>query len=119
MEADIDLSAIEDLVRSVLDETERITLEEMETATEDIYSEAVLDWPVKTGRSKKALKWGTRFSGDFVETFIENPIDYVYYIKGDVQGGRSTWVTLVRRPVKKAEKTIAREVEKRLSDLEK
>lgn len=55
------------------------------------------EWPVRTGRSRNALRWGVRGSDETFEAFVENDEEYA----DDIRGG-DTWQDLVVRRLRAA-----------------
>lgn len=106
--------AMHALVEKTLKEIAPTVVDAMENSLDRIYKEALTEWPVKTGRSKRALDWEIRVSENAIQGTMFNPVDYVIYIKGDNQGGKSTWITLIRRPMNKDAKRIAEETAEEL-----
>lgn len=94
-------------VRRVLDNVAPETTRELQRAADEIADSARAQWPVKTGKSKAGLVTGLRVTASAVESFIGNDVGYVYYIKGKGQGGKSTWVTLVRTPGRRLGRKLA------------
>jgi hypothetical protein len=116
MTGTIDMSEIEAMVRSVLSEADGAALDVMEGHAARILDEARKDWPVKSGRSRDGLATVTLFGADVVQVSIVNPVPYVIYIRGNNQGGRHTWNTLIRNPTRKAERGIAEDIERQLAE---
>lgn len=83
----------------------------IEEETGKVFASALHDWPIKTGKSKRALDQGIRVpNATTVEGFIRNDVPYAFYIKGMKQRGKSTWVELVRKPMQAAAKVVADEL---------
>lgn len=96
------------VVRRVLQNAAPRTLEAMERKAKQIHDRAQAEWPVRTGYSKSKLDYGTRLIGaGQVEAFVTNDADYAVYIKGREQGGKSTWVELLRKPGREAADELA------------
>lgn len=97
-------------MESILRETHGSVVHALEESADQVYQDALASWPVKTGKSKAALEQSLRVSSDRVEAHISNPVEYVYYIRGKAQGGKSTWTKLVRTPMRKAGKRLVKEL---------
>lgn len=78
----------------------------LEDERDAVLNEARAQWPVKTGRSKAGLRASKYLSTKELYIGIEDNVPYVYYIKGNEQGGRSTWKELVEKPLRKRIKPL-------------
>lgn len=107
---------LHDAIERAINEGFKATADGLEAEAKHIFDHAHANWPVKTGRSKKALRYGLQFlpprtlkSTVYVDPESE-AASYVYYIKGLKHGGKSTWVTLVRKPANDRKKELAKEL---------
>lgn len=99
----VSVKATDDLDRlaaRVAREAPRALRASLEAEVDRVGRAAHASWPVRTGRSKAALRWGVR-GGETIEAFVENGEDYADDIepKG---GGRPVWDRLVVEPLRAA-----------------
>jgi hypothetical protein len=93
----------ERLVRAALEQTAPAVSREIERRIAAVLAEARSEWPVRTGASRDALVGGLRLpDSETLEGFVYDDVDYAYFIKGKRQGGKSTYVELVRKPMRAA-----------------
>lgn len=91
-------------VRRALERLAPGTLRRIEREANEIADEAYNRWPVDSGRSREALRVVTILNRRSIDVTIQDPVDYVKFIKfrrklsGD--GGKPVWQTLVARPAK-------------------
>lgn len=110
MQVEVD-DGTERLVRAALEQTAPTVVREIERRVDQVIADARSAWPVRTGRSRAALVSGLRLpDADTVEGFVRNDVDYAFYIKGRQQGGKSTYVELVRKPMRRAADDIVAEL---------
>ena len=90
---------------------------ELDRVSAEILSAARAQWPVRSGNSRDAWRVDLRVQPGVyaVEAFLNNPNDYVRYIrstkvgrKNDATRIRSPLVTLVRVPAREREKELKR-----------
>ncbi len=91
-------------------------VDRLESEAKTIWTTAQSEWPVKTGRSKAAMRYGVQFNYPNVvrsSVYIDPTSEaskYVYYIKGRQDKGRTTWIVRVREPAEKRAKDFAKDL---------
>ena len=107
----------ERIVRAALEQTAPVVVREVEERVDAVLAEARSQWPVRTGQSRGGLVSGLRLpDAETVEGFVFNDVDYAYYIKGRAQGGKSTYVELVRKPMKAAAERLVQDLGEAIVD---
>ena len=83
----------------------------MEANLEDIYNQALSEWPEKTGRSRSGLKKVWMIDENSIAMKIENAVPYAVYVRPKAWFGTTTaWQRLIRAPMRAAAKEVARRV---------
>lgn len=78
---------------------------DLERAVDRVGRAARASWPVRTGRSRRGLRWGVRGDGDVIEAFVENSEEYADdIVRG---GGPPVWQLLVEEPLAAAGERFA------------
>jgi hypothetical protein len=104
------------MVRAAINKAQPGALREVERATEELYAQAVAQWPVKTGTSRAGLRREVLVSQglDRIRGRVFNDVDYAKYIRPRALYGADTaFVAYLRRPAKE----IAERLTLRLLDL--
>lgn len=74
-----------------------------------VYDDAVRGWPVKTGRSKRELRWVEQLvGGDQVRVSIRCDAPYAFYIRRP-GGGKQVFRQLIVEPAERAKDRIVAE----------
>ncbi len=113
-EASIDDPTAEAIERTI-EEQYKETADRLEAEAKAIYDDAQSKWPVKTGRSKAAMRYGLEFQppstlrGRIYVDPSSEAAEYVWYI-GTHGGARGTWMTLVRDPAAKRAKELTEDL---------
>lgn len=119
--ADVTMAAIE-LLRAIAPPI----AEALQEVVVPIAQRAMDGWPVRSGRSRDLLVLNVQASGTKFSAQIDNDASYVFFI---MQGARNTadkkrmkrgqyaWVTLVRKPMRKAPEKLARLIEDKFREL--
>lgn len=94
------------MIRRGLEETRPGVMAHLEEAAGDVGSGARLRWPEKTGRSKKAMRWGVRLrDATTIESYVENDAKndgYAYpHMVRTKRTGKNAWNLMVRDPMKR------------------
>lgn len=78
-------------------------LTRVELAIAEVYDEARQQWPVRTGRSRDGLQRHVTIAPDGARIVgsITNDVDYSRFIKARKLGGRSAFVELLRKPLRR------------------
>jgi len=105
----IDDRELQKMILRVIKESSPVVLETLERVRDEILAAAKKDWPVQTGTSKFGLDGFERVTPTNLSVGIDNPVEYVYYIKANDLGGKSPWQELVIKPLKKRRKEILAE----------
>lgn len=94
---------LERIYRRAIEKVAPGILTRMEMVIAEVYDEARQQWPVRTGRSRDGLqRWVTVTpDGMRIVGSITNDVDYARYIKAKKLGGRSAFVELLRKPLRK------------------
>ena len=84
----------------------------MEAAAKQIHDQAVADWPVKTGDSRRALIYGVRLPNfSTLEGYVgfdPSVAAYHFYIRRRYPyNNRRVWVDLIRKPSRRLAKQLA------------
>lgn len=109
-EAAIDDPTADAIIKTIEEQYKEIA-DRLEGEAKAIYDYAQSKWPVKTGRSKAAMRYGLEFRPPstlrarvYVDPASE-AAEYVWYI-GTAHGQRGTWMVLVRDPAAKRAKEL-------------
>lgn len=110
------------IVRDVIDGALPGVLERLEQEARDHYESAQKAWPVKSGRSKKAMNWWVRLPrGDMsiIEGFVgfepgEPGSAYAHLIKGKRDGGKQSWRVHLQQPMRERAMNLHRDIVDRL-----
>lgn len=117
IEAVVDTSDFDRMIESLLGDGPKKVLDRMKEETQQLVNEAKSDWPVKTGKSRDALRIESTVTPKGVEVNVINDVDYVYYIKALDLAGKNPWRELVVKASKKLEKELAEELGEELLKL--
>lgn len=116
-EVTIDTTELDRRISDALGGAAKRVQKRIEEEVIKLANEAKRDWPVKTGKSRDAIKVSSRVTRGGIEVSITNDVDYVYYIKADDLGGKNPWRELVLKRIKNIEKELAEELAQELLEL--
>lgn len=110
------------IVRDLIDGTLPGVRERLEQEARDHYDAAQRAWPVKTGRSKRAMNWWVRLPrGDMsvLEGFVgfepgEEGSSYAHLVKGLKDGGKQSWRVHLQQPMRERAMNLHRDIVDRL-----
>jgi len=98
---------IAEMVEAVLEDRLGFVLRALEWHFEELQANIERNWPVKSGYSKRNFRTGLAVTGrGKVSSFLENDVDYIWFVKGRRQGGRQSWRLVVLGPAEKLEATL-------------
>lgn len=97
------------IYRRALDRVAPKVVERIEDATEEVFDVAQIDWPVRTGRSRRGLQRFVAISSDHahIRGTITNDVVYARFIRARNLGGKSPFVELLRKPMRAKAKELA------------
>lgn len=106
------------IVRDVIEGALPGVLDRLEQEARDHYETAQKAWPVKTGRSKRAMNWWVRLPrGDMsvLEGFVgfepgEEGSSYAHLIKGKKDGGKQSWRVHLQVPMRERATELNRDI---------
>lgn len=101
-----------DAVQRTLRNLDDNVLRRANAAADEVFEEARASWPVKTGRSRDGLERVTTVDvGEgTIRVSIRNTVEYAKYIKAKNLGGKSPFVELLRKPLVRVARDLAREL---------
>lgn len=101
---------LEALARRAADEMLGGLLAKLEAEVGKVLEHARKEWPVVSGDSRDGLTMVTEFSDNGVKVVIENAVPYAKYVRPKKWFESETaWNRLVKKPMAKVGKTIAKE----------
>ncbi|MEQ1565386.1 MAG: hypothetical protein ABMA64_07090 [Myxococcota bacterium] len=90
------------MYRNALERVAPGVVDQIERATNEVFTEAVAEWPVRTGTSRAGLEQHVTVTaeGDAVRGTITNAVAYSKFIRAKSLDGRSPLVELLRKPLR-------------------
>lgn len=109
MNVDVQWSGLDDLVRRIEGRAARAVERPLARATREVLRAAKAAWPVRTGRSRRALTSSVYLTTAGVVVEAACPVDYAT----DIHDGQ-TWRELVRDPLSQLGRQTGPDIEREL-----
>jgi len=102
----IEMQGIDEFERGLIAAVAAV-IDRVEGDVETLFTEAVADWPVDSGDSKRAMTEFNSFNGGIFTAEIVQPSDYARFIK---HKGKHTVSELLTKPVRQLRREMEREL---------